>query len=64
MNRLAIGNLIESMDAMDPRRSHELPASHRLRHDMRRQSLAAYCIGLAVMGSTAAGLLWLLSVAP
>lgn len=64
MNRMAISNIVDSMDRMDPRRSHEPPASTRLRDDMRRQSLAAYCIGLAVMGSTAAGLLWLLSVAP
>lgn len=64
MNRMAIYNILHNMDKTDPRRSHELPASHRLRDDMRRQSLVAYCIGLAVMGSTAAGLLWLLSVAP
>lgn len=64
MRRVAIGNLIESMDAMDPRRPHEPPASHRLRDDMRRQSFATWAIGASVLGSTAAGLLWLLSVAP
>lgn len=64
MNRIAIGNLIESMDAMDPRRSHEAPASIRLRDDMRRQSFATWAIGASVLGSTAAGLLWLLAVAP
>lgn len=28
--RVAIGNLIESMDYMDPTRSHELPPSRRM----------------------------------
>lgn len=64
MNRIAIGNLIESMDAMDPRRSHEAPASTRLRDDMRRQSFATWAIGAAVLGATAAVLIWLIAVAP
>jgi len=64
MNRIAIGNLIESIDTMDPRRSHEAPASTRLRDDMRRQAFATWAIGASVLGSTAAGLIWLLSVAP
>ena len=64
MNRMAISNIVDSMDRMDPRRSHEAPASIRLRDDMRRQTFATWAIGASVLGSTAAGLLWLLSVAP
>ena len=64
MNRMAISNIVESMDRMDPRRSHELPASQRLRDDMRRQAFATWAIGASVLGATAAGLIWLIAVAP
>ena len=64
MNRMAFDNLVESIEHMDPRRSHEAPASRRLREEARRQALATWSIAVAVLGSTATALVWLLAVAP